>query len=892
MATEGATTVGAINAKIGATLTELQQKVAEAKALAKDLTSTPTNVKVGADVSEAITKLSAVEAAQRKVGLASDNLKLAYQRLDDAQARGTVSAGRKMAMDLALTKAEYGLTDALRELAVAQAAENEEQDRTDRSQKQNLQRWQAIALAVAALIPLLGPLAGYAVGVAGAFGVMGAAGVLAVLGIKNAMSQGTAAGNSYSAGLQVLKGDLNELSNTAAVSMLSSYYVAIGQINAAMPSLNSSTKLYAQQLGTAGNFLLGTLVTGLKVAQPLLLTAGVYVERVAAGLLSWTKGGGFQSFVQYAVGQLPKVSAALGQIADFALRLVQAASPIGSVVLPILQGVTWALSQIPIPILTTLISVVGAGFLAFKAWQVIPGIVDGVRGAVTALGAAMDTSLGPIGIAVALLGTLAVAVGATVASTQAARAAQLDFTSAIQQDAGVIGEHTRLQVAQNLVTEGAYKTADKLGISQKELTAAVIDGGKAHSEVTAKIRDASEAADKAVSSYGAMAYGNNGASAAEQKHAKSLHDLLDAIEQNRGGIKSQIQVYNEIQNAIGGLTISTAAQLRAEKDNAAQYGVSLPTYQLAKQAQKQTQNQLEQTTTAMQLQNDAAGLLRNALDILNGKTLGVAQAQTGLAGANNSLVDSLKQNHDAVDGTSKAAVANQQAIQQSIQAAQQYAEAVGKSTGSSEQARQALIDSKTQMEDTLRSQGLLTDGVQAYIDKIFQIPDVKNTTVDVDTDAAAAKIAALQKQLEALNSIAGSAQAKLNASGIATGTLLHQATQNRANGGSIYGYAGGGSPGLSGTVFGPGSSTSDSVLARLSVGEEVTKASSANYPGVRPLLKQLNYDAPGTMAALARPISRPVYENHLHVDGAGWNIDAIFNLFQARMSQQQNARTA
>jgi hypothetical protein len=128
-------------------------------------------------------------------------------------------------------------------------------------------------------------------------------------------------------------------------------------------------------------------------------------------------------------------------------------------------------------------------------------------------------------------------------------------------------------------------------------------------------------------------------------------------------VKTQVDKYNELQTALGGTTIATEGQLAAQTDLASQYGVSLGAYQQAVGANKQTEDQLARTTAQMRLQNDAAGLLNNALTILNGGSLSVAQSQTGLASANNALLDSFSQNGVVIDGNTKAAVANQQALQ-------------------------------------------------------------------------------------------------------------------------------------------------------------------------------------------------------------------------------------
>lgn len=854
MANEGPTTTGSINAKIGANAEEFYAEVTSIKEKKREV-ETPANVKIGADSSEAMAKLSAVEAAQRKLGLSTDQLKIAYQRLDEVQTKGGASESRLMALHLAATKAENARADAVRNLAAAQfeeaAATEVEAVATKKStdeKQRSMPYWLKLVAVIVSLIPLMAPFGTQLFSVTAAFGVMGATGVLAVLGIKDAMAKGTAEGNQFAGGIVGLKGNLDELAGTAAVAMLGSYRTALGQINAAMPNLNSEVGLFSKLLGQAGNFLLGSLISGLQIAKPLLLTAGQYISQVAADLLQWTKNGGFQSFVTYAVAMLPRVAAALGQLATLFINVVRASAPIGTAVLAAIQGVAGAINMIPLPVLAALIAGGGAFFIAFKAWAALTPILEGVQAGLIAVGAAEEFALGPIGIVIGAIAALTAVIGVSVIQMNTATEAQTNYTAAIQQDNGVIGKNTELQAAKALQSANAYTAANTLGISTKILTQATLGNSAATEAYNFKLMLAK---DRLADSEKAMTKSSTASATQTREYIKNrdaLNTLIDAQTKNQVSIKDAFKAYNQLAEVQGLVTIKTQDQLDVQTQLASEYGSSVGVYLTAKAAQKQTADQLAATTLQMQLQNDASGLLKQALDILNGKTLSVAETQTGMAAANNAITDSFKQNGKAIDGNSKAAVANQQAIQQSVQAAQQYAEAVGTQTGSSEAARQALIASKDAMEASLQSQGLLTDSVKAYIDQIFQIPaSVPPTKIDADTAAAAAKIAALQKQLDAL---ALGFTLDINAAGVVTGRNNTKSKENlRADGG---------------TIFGPGSSTSDSVVmpwGRGSVGEEVVKASSASAPGVRPLLKSLNYDPAGTMARLGNGGGKSVH-NH------------------------------
>src|SRR5690349_24998026 len=103
----------------------------------------------------------------------------------------------------------------------------------------------------------------------------------------------------------------------------------------------------------------------------------------------------------------------------------------------------------------------------------------------------------------------------------------------------------------------------------------------------------------------------------------------------------------------------------------------------------------------MQLENNAAGLLKQALDVLNGKTLDVSSAQTAAASATLQVVDALKRNGTSLSLNTEKGVANRQAIEAKVRADQQAAEAIAKSTGSTREGAAAPAGSKKAPEDDL-----------------------------------------------------------------------------------------------------------------------------------------------------------------------------------------------
>lgn len=772
MAGESPTTAGSIVGKLSLDKSEWDRQRAEAKAEAAELGRLSPSIRIDTNAGEAVAQLDAVRGAEAGLGN-----------------QGGITANRTM----------------------------------------------LIAAAIAALIPLLAPLTGYAVGVAGALAGMGAAGVLAIFGIKNAMADGTTVGNQYASGINMLTGYFNQLANTSAGAALHGFTASLTLISAAMPDLNNQMAMFGKQLGGTTISVVKMVIDAFRVLNPLFVQAGFYVQQVAAALQHWVSDGGLQQFTQMAVASLPQVADALASLVKGALDVVGAFAPLGTIMLGVVTVVGQLLSLIA-PLLGNLTPLgVAVGVVAggFALWKQISPILDTVRTAIRGVGVDLATMMGVAGLAVAVVGYLASAfVTQRMEAAQAAQALQ-NYTAAVEQDNGVIGKNVQLQAAKfaadkqslgNYTTMGksAVDVGRELGVSAKTVTDASLGQRDA-------IKQVSDAMDKYA--------GNADNSTAKVAALRAQYnDLVGALSDNQKHIQDQIKAYNDLAAAQGLSTISTKAQYQAQSDLASSYGMSVPEMLGAEAAQKQNADQAAATTHALQMENDAATLLKNAFDLLNGGTLGVAQAQTGAAAAANTLTDSLRTNGTVIDGNSKAAVANQQALEQKVAADQQAAEAIAKQTGSTEAGTAAFAASKQALIAQLSATGQLTPAIQALIDKYYAVPPVVKTKIDMDADAALAAIANVKAELASVRNQTVTLTVVTNSVGAPA------AMPANVTGGS-YHYADGG------TVGAGGGPKSDSVSAYLSTGEEVTPNPQAGR--YRPVLKALASDnVPAAAAAL------------------------------------------
>lgn len=890
--------------------------------------------------SEFLAKQVALAEAQQRESSAVDRATALTNQLNAARAREAASA----------TTAAAGE----RELAAATNSTSAAAESSGKSFEVGSSRVGLMATGITALISTAGPLAGALVAAGGAALGMGAAGVLAVFGITKAIKDGTIAGQAYQSGLQALKGDLDSLGATAAGAMLDDFQQAEQTITADMPALRGQIVGFTDSLGRAGNAVLTGLVKGFQVANPLMEQGQQLIVRVADGFESWASGNGLATFAAEASHDLPIVVRGVGDLASGAVALLGALRPVGLVAIQFAGGIgdIASFAAQAGPLLPILGSGAAAAWLGFKAWDGIRAITSGAQGGITALSASMDALMGattrstattagqaaaqgalaatapaaaageaavaegaaamnatmavnPIGLVVGLLAGLAaitlVAANATKTNTEATT----DYSAALEQDGDAIGAHTTKMAAQALQDAKVVSTAKQYGLTLGDLTKAVTGNGDAQEKVSSVL-------DTQIKKYEDQAtaarIGSNGQSAA----AKIAGEHVDALKKLQSEIDSQTDAVKRNKKEQDAANSASDTATNAIKSNAAAYGMTTSAYQTASEAAKKQAASTEESTRAMQIASDAAGLLSNALTLLNGGSLSVAQAQTGVASAVNQAKQSFQDNGKAIAGNSEAAVANQQAIQGQVQAAQQMADAQAKATGSTTAGVEAYKQSKTALEGALRAQGSLTPAVQAYIDKLYDVDNlkVKPTKLDVDKTAADAAIDTLKKHIASVpgkhdtkaDALIADAQAKLDAlkqdiksvppskqtemkAAIATAQANLDAirrsvaaiptsktitiTTNRVNvadgtagnglgvmknskshGGTIQAFASGGTSG--GSVWGTqGSAFSDSMLTRLSIGEEVASAQAMSYPGARSVVKAINANPANAMQAIA-----------------------------------------
>jgi len=177
------------------------------------------------------------------------------------------------------------------------------------------------------------------------------------------------------------------------------------------------------------------------------------------------------------------------------------------------------------------------------------------------------------------------------------------------------------------------------------------------------------------------------------------------------------------------------------------YGTTVQMYQNATAAQQAAATQTAQQTANMQKQNDAAGLLKQAWDALNGKTLSAAQAQNSFDSSLVNMGDHMSATGTkitftttSIDDMSSASVALRGQLNGQVANLEGVIEANGGVSKTTAQSAEQYAEMRQKIIDNAVAHGVNRDAVEAYIDKIFQVPKAVKTDLELNADQALADI--------------------------------------------------------------------------------------------------------------------------------------------------------
>lgn len=642
--------------------------------------------------------------SSRRLEDATNRVRLAELKLYEANDSG--KASKIFAAQTELTRARRGEIDAVwgtydANIGLSQAQDKvvesgdkavETHKKSAKAAGENRAQVGALATAIIALAPAAVPLAAGAVGLGAAFAGMGAAGLAALVGIKQEMKAGTAVGETYKSTLSSAKADLEQLASTAARNVLGSFQTAVADLNAAMPALNAQIGDLSTITGRAGVAVASGVVTAFQVLNPLMLDASVYILDLTQRFQSAMSGSGMASFVDYVRSSFPQVVASLESVVAAVAHLVAALAPLGMGTLSTLKTFSDLISAIPTDTLAVIAQLAGSVFLGFRAWQALSAPINGLISMLGGLEAmsvrataavrGLQASAGLIGVAIAGLSLL---MSANAEATRATQQAADDYTDALRRSNGVIDESIRQSTAKKLADQGVLDAGRQLGYNLNDLTDAALGNSAAQQRVaehTQAVRDSF--ADVTASGADVTAtYGDVGG---------QINKVTNALGQNNTELQTGIQGYKDITAATAAAGGATSNAAIAAQNLADKYGVSIPTFDAVGTSQQKLADKAAQATLKMQQENDAAGLLKQQLDILSGKSLSAAEAQNSFDRAQLSLAGPIKAAQDKIAAAQKqqAAASNSSAAASARQGT--VAANTGKvSAGASDRAARAAL---------------------------------------------------------------------------------------------------------------------------------------------------------------------------------------------------------
>jgi TP901 family phage tail tape measure protein len=433
-----------------------------------------------------------------------------------------------------------------------------------------------------------------------------------------------------------------------------------------------------------------------------------YAAREAAMLTNNLKGdierlGGSLSSVLIQSG-----SATNGMLRTMTKELQGAVDLYGSLPAPVQQGAT------------VLATVAGAAALVTGGLIVLAPRIAATKlaladmgrtgallsGGLSKAGAASKLMGGPLIIATAALGYFA-------QQAQESKSRIDELATSLDQQTGAVTDNTRAWINKKLSDDGTLASARSMGVATGDMTLAVEGNAAAVTRV-----------DAALKAYGMTLAGNADIS--------SEIDAMNALkaayrggndELNQGIEKTKLLAET---NAAGGAAAAAAADKTGGLTGAQQ---ALTT------ATEDAKKALDAEVQSMQ----SAGLV----------VLSTRDARRQMIEAINAGSDAVKKNGQTLDINTQKGRDNQVALDGVAGKALSLADSIYKETGSEEAMRASLVTSRASLVTSAIHFGMTKDQANKYADSVLKIPAAASTTVNANTAPASAKLAALQRQLDA-----------------------------------------------------------------------------------------------------------------------------------------------
>jgi len=466
-----------------------------------------------------------------------------------------------------------------------------------------------------------------------------------------------------------------------------------------------------------------------------------------------------------------------------------------------------------------------------------------VRASGAAAGAGWAAMLGPIGAVAVGVGILAMVLGNSDHSAQDAAKAMNTYAESVKTSTDATSAANVAQTNKNLSDQGELTAlADLhaqnllLGVSQQDLTT-YITGTKEQAIDIANAMD-----------------GSMGPATADQ--SEKIYRLGYQLRTLRNGLSDAVKAQLLYAQATRDSQVAIDGGNTAVARNARMLGVSSDAYLTAQQAAQKNTASTQAQTLAFQMENNAAGLVNQALATMAGQNLSIAQAKTADAQATMTLTASLKTNGSTVSDNTTKGLANQQALEGKAASLRSVLTAEAAGTTGTAKATTEYHHNADALLAQIKNQYGASSAIYAYAQNVLKIPKVAPTRAEILKAKAEADLKTLERALRNVPgykniAITADTSAAISALQRLAGVQLsYTAGSNKRAAGSAYAVGG----------WVPGTGTADSVPALLAPREFVVTAAAAARNA--PLLEAIN-DGGGTAipapaaynSASARPVT-------------------------------------
>lgn len=414
--------------------------------------------------------------------------------------------------------------------------------------------------------------------------------------------------------------------------------------------------------------------------------ASVLYDQGAAGIQRWidqTDDSGYAA--QVAADRLDNLAGDIEKLGGaFDSALIKSGTAANDSLRTLVQGATFlvdAIGDMPGPILNTSLVIGGLGaatVLTGGAFLVGVPKVAAFKAALLAMEVSGKSAIRTIGGIGGALGVATLAIGYFIGRQANLTQTTQELTDSLDSTTGALTDYSRELVTKKLAEADAFRAAKEAGISQKELTDAVLEGGDALEEVQSKIT------------------GNNnfvnfftGVGVRAGMAQDAIKDLATSVDDSQSAWFDALYATEETERGLG--DVSAAA------------------------------------TDAGGKITDLASQIRD----FGSAQLDVNSAQRGFEQAVDAMTASLEANGTTMDITTEAGRQNQAALDEIASSASELAASLFEQTGSQDLANEALARGREAYLKAAAAAGIAEDDAAAYADVLFATPTQISTAVEV-----------------------------------------------------------------------------------------------------------------------------------------------------------------